>query len=258
MITRLAFDYDYEPNLSDADSYNLFIADPDGTAHQEWSDAKASGVQFLAYLSWFEIGPTDPYLASGHKLLKEAKNRGIKVLAENPRWKSKIMDVANPDWQELFAELVADAVGKGYAGIYFDTWDGYGDVQRISDQKKAELMAANVAIVQRIRNEYPNLILMLNRGWKVMAPCAPFANRLLVESVWHSQDGPIDDAETADLTAKIARAKALKFEVNVLDYIPSGDVALAESICAKAKAIGCGCTVLRGALTHPEVLAVAS
>src|SRR5687767_1833105 len=113
-MDKVGFDYAYEPELSDAGSFDLLITDPDGKAHRSWGDAEEAGTKFLAYLSWYEIGPTDPYPATGQKLAKVAKGRGIKVLAENPRWRSKIMDTANPAWQELFLELVADAAAKGY------------------------------------------------------------------------------------------------------------------------------------------------
>lgn len=252
-MDRLAFDYAYEPDLTDADSYDLFVTDPDGTAHKVWGGAPT---KFYAYLSWYEIGPTDPYLTTGRKLLKEAQRRGVKVLADNPRWKSKIMDVSNPDWQALFLELVADAAGKGYAGIYFDTWDAWGDVKNLGPKKKEKLMAANVEILRMIRAEHLKLDLMLNRGWEVMRPCSDYASRLLVESVWSSHDGLVGSGETAGMIKRIQRAQGLGYEVNILDYMPSGDVVLAKDICRKASAIDCGCTVLRGSLTSPEVLAV--
>lgn len=255
-MNRLGFDYDYEPDLSDAGSFDLFITDPDGKAHRDWGEAEEAGTRFYAYLSWFEIGPTDPYLATGQKLQKQAKARGIKVLAENPRWHSKIMDVANPEWHDLFMELVGDAASKGYSGVYWDTWDGYGD-SGVGPKKKEKLMAANVEILRRVRSEHPDLDLMLNRGWEVMKPCADYADRLLVESVWSSHDGPVSDGATNGLIKKIQRAQSLGYAVNILDYVPSGDAEFAEDICSKAKGIGCGCTVMRGSLTSPEVLAVA-
>lgn len=256
-MDRLGFNYDYDPDLSDADAYDLFVTDPDGKA-RKWQVAMESGTKFYAYLSWYEIGPRDPYLATGKKLLKVAKSRGIKVLADNPRWKSKIMDVANPDWQELFMELVADAVRKGYDGIYFDTWDGYGDIPGISGKPKklAKLLEANREILLNCRVTYPELDLMLNRGWEVMKRCAEHSNKMLVESVWSSHDGDVKPKASDQLVAKIRAAQSCGYRVNILDYVGSGDLEDAQAICAKAAAINCGCTVMRGSLTSPEVLAV--
>ena len=56
-MKRLAFDYDYDPDLIDADSYDLFVTDPDGTAHQAWTDARAAGVEFLFHIGWVKVKP---------------------------------------------------------------------------------------------------------------------------------------------------------------------------------------------------------
>lgn len=257
-MSKLGFDYDYDPDLDGADSYDMFVTDPDGKAHKKWRAAKDAGVKFYAYLSLYEIGPTDPYLNTSRKLLKEAKSRGIKVLADNPKWKSKIMDVANPDWHALFLELVSDAANKGYDGIYHDTFDAYGEagVGGGKPKKLAKLMEANREILRLEKEKFPELDLMINRGWEVMERCAEHSNKMLVESVWSSHDGEIKPRAVEKMITRIRSAQGCGYAINILDYIPSGDSDLAIEICDKAAHIDCGCTVVRGSLTSPEVLAV--
>lgn len=168
------------------------------------------------------------------------------------------MDIANKKWHALFLELVADAAAKGYDGIYYDTWDMYGDPNTdVGPKKRKKLMASNIEIVRLVKEKFPNLEMMLNRGWELLAKSTPYSNLLLVESVWHSHDGPVDDDSREDVLKRIQKAQSLRYAVNVLDYIPDGDVQLAESICTQATEVGCGCTVLQSSLTSPVVLAVA-
>lgn len=238
-----------------AKKFDLFVTDPDGIAQTKpgWAKAVATGTRFLAYLSWTEIGPDDPFLDSCHPLIQEAKDRKIKVLGKNPNWNSWIMDVANPDWQELYFELVADAVNKGYGGVYHDTTDGWTEIPNLDPEKEKEMCTSTVGIMATIYETYPAIYQMVNRCWDLLPAMKDSINHILVETVWHGKEGAVDSEETKETISLIKIAQACA-PVTVLDYIPSQNRKLAKQIFKKATARGCGCTVVADSLTDTVVL----
>jgi hypothetical protein len=255
MPKSVTFDYAFNPKLKTAKLWDLFVTDPDGLAHTKpgWTKAVGAGTQFLGYLSWTEIGPDDPFLDSGHPLIQEAKSRGIAVLAKNPKWNSWIMDVANPDWHALFMELIDDAIGKGYAGIYWDTTDGFTEIPGLTREAELDFCQATEEMVASVRQKYTGAYQMVNRSWDMLPGMKDSIDHVLVESVWHSPNGAVDSQETEETIGLIEIAQDCA-PVTILDYLPNGSLKQAKNIFRSAKSLGCGCTVVQGSLTDTVVL----
>jgi len=140
--------------------YHTVVLDPD-----LYPDVHALNSRSFAYLSIGEV-------SSGRCYYKTLEEKGL-LEGKNRDWGSHHIRIVDKEWEKmLLDEVIPPIVEGGYDGLFLDTVDS--------------LIARNiprahiVRLIKSIKKRYPNLKLMLNRGFEI-ADMVPI-DALLYES----------------------------------------------------------------------------
>lgn len=190
--------------------FDLVIAGPDTFSPAEILALQNAGVKVIAYLSVGEVGP--------NWYLKDAVDPSW-VLKKNPNWGSFIIDFANQGWHDLLLNrAIPDILSKGYDGLFLDTVDSV-DVYPQKTQRMADLILA-------IRKRYPDLIIVQNRGLRVLEQTGPVVDGVMIESFSSTYDFQTKAYLPADYDASSWKRlqERFGFAVLALDYALPSDI----------------------------------
>ncbi len=122
---------------------------------------KKAGVKVVAYLS---IGEAEP----GHLVPKEW------ILGQNPNWGSYFVDARQPGWQEWVLGKAKEYLDRGFDGLFLDTLD--------TADLFPEVGPGLVALVKRLRQGFPEAILIQNRGFRLLPETAQALDAVMYEN----------------------------------------------------------------------------
>lgn len=215
--------------LDELGAYDLVVVDgtPDRDGHVEATPAdvarlRRAGTLVIAYVS---IGTSEDWRAHTRDLPAEAQ------LAALEDWDGeRYVDASHPTWQERILELARLLEDAGFDGLYLDNLDVAEDYP--------ETASGVVALVTRLREDRPDLLLVAQNGLSVL-------ERLPVDAVshedvfWRWDDGyrPSTDTERDRLLDDLRRARARGLPVFTVDYTEPGSPA-AEEVVARSRAEG--------------------
>lgn len=119
----------------------------------------------------------------------EIKAEGI-LLIENEQWeKSHMIDLRDKRWvKRLVEEIIPFVLHKGFNGLFLDTLDNAEHLESLDGEKYKGMKAAAVEIVKAIRLNYPEVDLMVNRGFGIVEEIAPYIDLLLGEGIFTDYD----------------------------------------------------------------------
>ena len=141
--------------LLDVAAFDLVILQPAHYTIDQIKLLRARGTHTIAYLS---IGETAKLDSAADWYMLEPQSR---VPARNPRWQTAFVDCRAPAWQaHLLQRRIPDILARGFEGLFLDTLD----IQDIYPETRP----AVIRLLHRIRDQYPNLILVANRGFSVL------------------------------------------------------------------------------------------
>ena len=153
----------------------------DDAVHPPLSPLLYRNKTLLAYLSLAEIRNDKTYLG-------EMDKQGL-LLGKNPNWNSRHIDIRNPEWtRKIIEELIPPLIQQGFNGLMLDTADTAIAMEAQGPKKYAGMQQALVNLVKEIRYQYPNLKLMLNRGFEVLPKVETDIDMLLAESIYIKYD----------------------------------------------------------------------
>jgi polysaccharide biosynthesis protein PelA len=136
----------------------------------------------LAYLSMGEEANSDNLSGEPKPWWKPAQNGEIQ---QNPEFGSYIVDPAHPDWQAHVLENARKSLEMGFQGLFLDTLDSSDEADQLSLAK----------LIVKLRSKFPQIALVLNRGFKVLSRVAPIVDGALFEGLsttWQMQsDGTV-------------------------------------------------------------------
>jgi polysaccharide biosynthesis protein PelA len=175
-----AISYSQQPWLEEFHGFQLIVLDAD--VQVSLSDLTRPGRDVLAYLSLGEIEQNRSYFQT-------AKAEGI-LLGENPDWRGSFyVDLRRERWQRRVVEQLVPAVlAAGFTGVFLDTLDDPAALERQDLQTYRGMTAAAVNLVRRLRESFPKIRIMVNRGYELFPAIAPFVDILLGESVYTTYD----------------------------------------------------------------------
>ena len=156
--------------------YQLIILDPD--QHPPLKPLFAQGKSLLAYISLGEVNRNRSYFHS-------VKNQNI-LLKENETWSGSFyVDVRSDLWAvRVIKRLIPAVLSQGFDGLFIDTLDNPIELERLDPVRFKGMMHAAEILVKRIRVHYPNILIMVNRGYPLLTEVAPFIDMVLGESVY--------------------------------------------------------------------------
>jgi polysaccharide biosynthesis protein PelA len=172
--------YSASARVADLTPYGLVILDR--ASHALLADLTDGAQSVVGYLSAGEVGAHDP-------VFREAMAAGL-LLEENPRWPgNRFVDVRDPRWAEIVcARTIAELVAAGFGGVFLDTLDYPSHLERVRPAACGGMARAAAALVHRIRREYPELLLIVNRGYDILADILPDIDAVVAESLYSTYD----------------------------------------------------------------------
>lgn len=154
-------------------SSDLAILEPD-----EWRDV--SGLKpgkKIGYLSVGECGTYRPYWPS----IRHQEWVG----KENPNWPGDVaVDIRSEQWQGLLLDTAIPSIlSRGFNGLFLDTLNEaiYAEVSGAPGGEGK--IAAAAALIQKIRRQYPELMIITNSGLDILEQIDTDIDAVLVEDL---------------------------------------------------------------------------
>ncbi|MEQ8695550.1 MAG: endo alpha-1,4 polygalactosaminidase [Bauldia litoralis] len=181
--------------------------------------------QLLGYISLGEVEKFRPH----YKVMEQ---QGM-LLGTNKNWPdSRFVDVRDPRWtRRVIEELVPALLHKGFNGIFLDTLDNPAQLERDDPVKYKGMTEAAVRLVKKIRQHFPRIVIMMNRGYEILPRVAKDIDIVLGESVYADYNfktktyqrvsKPTYELQVKWLKAAKARAPGLR--IFTLDYWRADD-----------------------------------
>lgn len=189
-----------------------------------------SGTLALAYLSIGEFEPSRLYYVDQH--IASAWQLG-----ENPNWGTFYVDANASGWQYLMRSLAGAYLTMGFSGIFLDTIDTV-DVY-------PSTRPGMIAIIQMLRETFPDAILVQNRGFSIMSETASLVDGIMIESLTTSYDFatstyiPVPAGTYDDLIQQLQQLhQESGLVVLALDYAAPGDAETAQAARQVAQSYG--------------------
>lgn len=144
----------------------------------------------------------------------------------NPTWQSHAMDQTASGWRRFFIDRIAGPLrGKGIRNVFIDTMDSYQLFAKTPEDRSRQ-EAGMIATIKELKAKYPDMRIMLNRGFEVIEPLKDVVNGMAVESLfrsWHQADqryGEVSEKDRNWLLGQIRRVRdTFGIPVVVIDYV---------------------------------------
>ena len=129
------------------------------------SDIRGAGTLIVGYLSLTTVGDWEPWASD----VEDGW-----VVGEWEEWGELIINACEPGWRELLLEeAIPFLMERGFQGLFLDNIDMAEEFPWMAD--------ALVELVADIRERWPSLFLVQNRGFCVADRTAPLINAFLFE-----------------------------------------------------------------------------
>jgi len=214
--------YDVKVPVGQFSDYDLIVFD--AKHYVDFTSLKPK-TTVLAYISLGEINAYSDYVAE-----LQGTNAIVK---KNPNWPAFIMDVRHPRWRQIILEeQIPDLIAKGFDGIMIDTADSALALDNASDKRYYGMTAACVSLIREIHEKYPDLKIMLNRGFPLLHEVGDIIDYTLAESVMTTYDAhnnkhrvtkPSEHMPIYE-TLRLAQARNPRLKIYTLDYWNMNDV----------------------------------
>ncbi len=216
--------YDSDLTAPAFDGLDLVVLDQ--TNHPPLDGFRERGIQTFGYVSLGEINQHRPYF-------KYIEDLGA-LLDPNPFWPdARMIDIRRQEWTALLIEDVIPAIlHRGFDGLFFDTLDNAGELERQEPEKNAGMVAAARQLVRAIRRHFPDTPLIMNRGYELLPEIGPHIDFVLGESVYTDYNfdtktySKVDAAlyqQQVDILRQ-AREVSPHLTILTLDYWPPDDL----------------------------------
>lgn len=220
--------YDKKVPVDSFKEYNLVVFD--ATRHPDFT-ALQPKTTVLGYVSIGEVHNFD-------ELLPELRAENA-ILAKNSTWNSYIVDVRNKTWRNyILKEKIPALVKAGFDGVMIDTVDSAIAFETPDASQYAGMYYSAATLIHDIRRHYPDLKIMINRGFALLDALDGDIDYVLAESVYAKIDPKTsrpsvwDESEQKPVVALLHRAMKNnpQLKVYTLDYWDISDVQGINSI----------------------------
>jgi uncharacterized protein (TIGR01370 family) len=178
--TRWAAYYSDQARAEEFRDYGLVVFDAD--RHPPLSALAAGGTTVLGYLSLGEIERHRAWFA-------DLRQTGV-LLGENRNWPgSYYIDLRDPGWHRIVIDrLVPAMLAQGFGGVFLDTLDDAIELERLDPGGRRGMTAAAVSLVKELRRTFPDITVMMNRGYALLPEVGGLIDIALGESVCGTYD----------------------------------------------------------------------
>jgi len=232
-----AFYYGLPIPLDLLSRYEQVVVEPENietTEHLDFLHKK--GIKVYAYISIGEINRTRSWYS---EIPKEW------LVESHDAWGSDIVDLTEQGWHDyLINNYLASLWEKGYRGFFFDTLDSY---QRafIAPEQRLQQEKALAQLIKKIHQKFPDVNLMLNRGFEILPEVGSYVHALTAESLFQSWDQnkqiyqQVIESDRAWLLERLNEArKKYGMQIIVIDYVDPKEKKLARDVAHKIHRLG--------------------
>lgn len=155
--------------------YSPVVLEPD--QHPDLAILLESGKMVLGYLSLGEVSKDRHYYS-------EVKKEGL-LLETNKNWPdSRMVDVRNPLWtSRVIEELIPSILFSRFSGVFLDTVDNPSYLEEKEPEKYKGMKKGIVQLIKTIRLHYPQMPIMMNRGFAILKDVANEIDMVLAENI---------------------------------------------------------------------------
>ena len=169
----------YYGNRFGPDIYSRFdLVVFNGINHPPLMAGKNGKPIFLGYASVGELEKSAP-------VWHRAKGKPF-LIKKNEFWNSWIVDVRNDEWQTLlFQYVIASVFKQGFDGVFLDTFDS--SLHLLHGNGEARYKGTRTALInitRRIRKEYPDKYIAVNRGLPILPDIAKYIDFIIAEDLY--------------------------------------------------------------------------
>jgi uncharacterized protein (TIGR01370 family) len=203
--------------------YNLVVLEPD--QRPPISLLLEQGKTVLGYISLGEISKDRSYF-------KSVQEEGI-LFQKNPNWPdAQYVDMRSNKWtSRVVDDLIPAILYQHFSGIFIDTIDNAEALERKDPVKYRKMKEGAIKLIKTIRLHFPDMKIMLNRGFELLPYVAKDINSVLAESIFsvHNFKTGEEDLVKPEIYASIAKelkeAQQLNpsLEIYTLDYWNTDD-----------------------------------
>lgn len=178
------------------------------------------GKTVLGYISLGEVSKDRYYF-------KDVEAEGI-LLESNPNWPdARYVDLRSKKWtSRVIDDLIPAILFQRFSGIFIDTIDNAETLEKQDPVKYRKMQEGAVKLIKAIRLHFPEMKIMLNRGFSILPFVAKEINYVLAESILalHNfktgSDSLIDPEHYASIVKELKEAQKLNpsLEIFTLDY----------------------------------------
>lgn len=172
----------YGPNIPPErfSDYQVVVLEPDH--HPDIGLLLEQGKTVLGYISLGEISNTRGYFS-------DVEKEGI-LYSVNPNWpESRYVDMRSSKWTcKVVQELIPAILFQRFSGIFIDTIDNAEAMEKSDPVAFKGMKDAAIQLIKTIRLHYPEIKIMLNRGFAVLPKLNHIIDMELAESIYTQYD----------------------------------------------------------------------
>jgi len=231
-------DYGHATDPAVARRFRLLVLEPDFP--RPVTPLRAEGSRLLGYISMGEVH-------GGRPFVPELERAGA-LRQPNPNWpEARLVDLRDPTWTKLVLDRLVPAIlEKGYDGIFMDTLDNAEALERQDADRNKGMTAAAARLVAAIRERFPGITIMMNRGYALLPAVATRIDLVLGEAMasrWNFADGRYEMTSADDWAWQAghllaARQLNPRLVLATLDYWDPQDEATVASLYARERTAG--------------------
>jgi uncharacterized protein (TIGR01370 family) len=167
---------------SSLDAYDIAVLEADVAA--DVLMRRPAGSLTLGYLSLNEVHSGRSYFP--------AVNDDDVVLQANEAWpEARLVDVRAEKWRNrVLQSLVPAILTRGFNGLFIDTLDDAEYLERKDPWRFAGTTEAAASLLTALRRQFPNITIMVNRGYAVLPLATGSFDMVLGESVYTTYVAP--------------------------------------------------------------------
>ncbi len=171
--------YNDKASSDELDGYDVLVFNAD--SYPETANLPDSTLK-LAYISMGEVNKSSPLLGT-----LSAKT----LIQPHDHWDSYLVDIRQPEWYNtLLFTVIPEIKSKGFNGLMLDTLDSPLYLENKDSVQYKGMRDAAIYMVRAIHHHYPELKLMVNRGFDILPEVADSIDMILAESTLSHTDLP--------------------------------------------------------------------
>jgi endo-alpha-1,4-polygalactosaminidase (GH114 family) len=210
--------------------YNVIVFD--AYHHPKLEGLKSPKRILLGYVSFGE--------EATHYSLPVHQQEGVR-LKQDKRWgeQNYILDLRATVWRRhLLEKEIPKVLSEGFDGIMIDTIEAPLDATRSDKANHEAMREAAITLVQETRKAYPDIPIMLNRGFEILPQVADSIDMVLGESIRTDYDFASathhfrDEKDAAYVRQHFQNAKKQNPRLRMfsLNYWPEKDASVIQQI----------------------------